>query len=158
MSPSPFPKSCVVCGKRTDGGSRCELHKTQAGRLPRSCVECGRPSAGNYCADHDPQLNEEIRLERQPWRAAYQDPAYAEARRAELEAAGWRCRECGRRRGQLCQRHNQAIRLQVDHVVELSTAKTPAELEALNQPANLRALCSCCCHAAKTAAARRRSR
>jgi hypothetical protein len=148
---SRLPKSCIVCGARTDGASRCPVHASQAGRLARSCVECGARSAGNYCLAHDPATNPEVRLARQPWRAAYSDPAYQAARLAELEAANWRCRNCGRRRGQRCKKHGRPIRLQIDHVVELSSATTPDELAALSRPENLRALCECCCHRAKTA-------
>lgn len=157
-----FPKPCLVCGRKTSGGPRCEIHAAPgaaAGRAPRSCVVCGVRSAGNYCAehlDHDPSTPQG-RARRQWWRVAYGWSFYQENRRAELRSAGWRCRDCGRQHGSTCDRHREPIVLEVDHVVELSSAPVGdfAALRALCALDNLRARCRCCCHRSKTSAARR---
>lgn len=142
-------RSCIVCGRRTTGATRCPEHAGQAGRRPRPCIVCGRPGPGNYCEAHNPQQGDRER--RQPWRQAYRDPNYHRERQAALRRAGngdakrARCEDCGRPQGTPCGQHN-TDRLQCDHVIELRRG-------GRNTRDNMRIRC-CCCHAAKTAAAR----
>jgi 5-methylcytosine-specific restriction endonuclease McrA len=108
---------------------------------PVACRTCGRPSAKSYCPEHDPILgpkDEATRLERQPWRKGYRDPAYYRERAAVVKRAAGRCERCGRQ-----------AKLEVDHIVPLSTARSEAELQVLNRRDNLRALCTWC-HRQKT--------
>lgn len=91
----PRPKSCVVCGRRTeDGSSRCEAHKTGGARL-RPCLVCGRPSQGNYCADHLPEVDEAERNARHPYRRYYNDAEYRRNRQIAFERAHGKCEACG---------------------------------------------------------------
>lgn len=93
---------------------------------------------------------EERLHDRQPWRREYGTKAHRSAREKAMDRAAGRCEDCGRRAGAICRRHPEPkiIRLQADHVVELSQGGS-------NTAGNLRVRCACCCHASKTAAARR---
>jgi 5-methylcytosine-specific restriction endonuclease McrA len=134
---SGLPRPCSICGKRvTDGTSKCETHKGQAYRAPISCKVCGKQGPRSYCDEHNPFINpgtEEDRLKRQPWRAAYRDPSYHRERQAILRDAKGYCSRCGR-----------PSKLEVDHIVPLSSAKTVEQAFALNNRSNLRALCVTC--------------
>lgn len=135
-------RACVICGRRVEGGaSKCADHAGQHYRNPVACKVCGRLSAKTHCPDHDPLLGskpEAERLARQPWRRGYRDPNYHRERQAVLKRAGGRCEACGR-----------AGRLEVDHLIPLSTARDLEEVRALNRRQNLRALCVAC-HRMKT--------
>lgn len=136
------PKSCVVCGRRTDdGASRCLAHK-QGGTRPRPCVVCGRQTIGNYCPDHDP-AEEAVRVARNPYRLAYRDPVYAKNRLLRFERVRGLCEVCGA--GPL-----KSGEWESDHVVELRDGGT-------NTFDNLRILCKPC-HKTRTAQARRNRR
>ena len=63
---------------------------------------------------------------------------WARVRRLVLDAAGWRCKSCGR-----------AGRLEVDHLTPISRGGDPFAID------NLQALCRCC-HVAKTIAENRK--
>lgn len=132
-------KSCVVCGRRTpDGAARCPLHKVGSGR-PRPCLVCGRPSQGNYCAQHNPELDEAERNARNPYRRHYRDPQYARNRQHRFERAHGKCESCGI--------YLQPAAWQCDHIVPVSKGGT-------NDITNLQVLCIPC-HRRKTRAERR---
>jgi len=137
-----LPRACVVCGRRcADGRAKCEDHQGQHYAHQVACRVCGLPSPKSYCAAHDPILGERIeaeRLERQPWRRGYRDPNYHRERQAVLSRAGGRCEKCGR-----------PAPLEIDHVLPLSSARSPEDLALLNRRENLRALCKPC-HRFKT--------
>lgn len=99
-------RSCTVCGRRTDGKSRCAAHRVSNGRAS-SCVTCGAPCTGNYCDEHQPVQGPR---KGQEWRAAYNDPEYRKNRRLALKRDGWCCQVCGR--GKV-----DGVRLEVDHVI-----------------------------------------
>lgn len=106
-----FPKPCVVCGRRTDGGARCAQHDGRRHALPRPCVECGSPTrAGNYCADHE-------HLAEDGHNPAYDDPTYRRNRSRAHRRAGGRCELCG-----LPARYDDP--LVCDHIVELARGGT----------------------------------
>lgn len=133
------PKPCVVCGRRVEDGSpRCELHKIGGARL-RSCVVCGIQTLGNYCPDHDPQLEAE-RIARNPYRLAYKDAEYARNRQLRFERARGHCEYCGV--GPL-----RSGEWESDHVIELRDGGT-------NTIDNIRVACKPC-HRKKTAARRK---
>ena len=79
-----------------------------------------------------------MREQRQPWRRGYRDPNYHRERAAVLKRAGGRCERCGAK-----------SKLEVDHVIPLSKAKSDADIKLLNLRGNLRALCIPC-HRMKT--------
>lgn len=137
-----LPRACTVCGKRvTTGESRCADHIGQHYQTPVACTVCGRPGPKAYCPEHDPWLGdkpEAERLARQPWRRGYRSPVYHRERQAALKRAGGACERCGRTGS-----------LEVDHMVPLSTARSEAEIDALNHRDNLRVLCTWC-HRQKT--------
>lgn len=134
------PKSCVVCGRRTpDGAARCPAHKYGGLRM-RPCVVCARPTQTNYCPDHEPQVDETARLERQPYRKAYQTREYQVHRQHAFERARGRCELCGTgpmRTGEW----------ECDHRIPLRDGGS-------NLPENLRILCKPC-HGRITKATRR---
>lgn len=141
-----IPRPCIACGRRvTDGGSRCELHRDRPYGRSTSCRECGiRTDGGLYCADHAflaevGKRTEKERTERQPWRKGYRDPNYHRERAAALRRADGRCERCGR----------SDLKLEVDHVVPLSSATSEEEIRILNKRENLAVLCRLC-HARKT--------
>jgi hypothetical protein len=106
---------------------------------------CGRRCRGAYCPEHafiTQEQTEEQRLARQPWRAWYRLRSYHRGRTVARKRAGGRCEQCGR----------SDLPLQCDHIIRLSTARTQDEADVLNDPANLRMLCSGpgSCHEAKT--------
>lgn len=132
-------KSCVVCGRRTpDGAARCEAHRVGSGR-PRPCLVCGRPSQGNYCAQHEPTVDEALRNARNPYRQAYKDPQYAKNRQHAFERAHGKCQRCGV--------VLQPGEWQCDHILSISKGGT-------NDITNLAILCTPC-HLSKTAQDRR---
>ncbi len=136
------PKSCVICGRRTpDGKSRCPLH-LRGSAHPRPCLVCGIPTQQNYCPTHRPELDEEIRNLRNPYRRHYKDPQYAKNRQHRFERAHGRCEFCGD--------PLQPGSWQCDHLIPISKGGT-------NDISNLRVLCLAC-HKAKTAEDRRRSK
>lgn len=133
------PRPCLVCGRRVDTGeSRCEAHKVGSGR-PRPCLVCGKPSQGNYCAAHDPQRDEQLRNERNPYRQAYRDKEYAKHRVYAFERAHGKCQNCGI--------YLQPAEWECDHIVPLSRGGT-------NDLSNLRVVCKPC-HKTKTREDRR---
>jgi 5-methylcytosine-specific restriction endonuclease McrA len=132
-----LPRACTVCGRRVaDGRAKCEEHQGQHYAQPVACRICGLPGPKSFCAVHDPltgSRSEEERLARQPWRRGYRDPNYHRERQAVVSRARGCCEVCGRKAS-----------LEVDHIIPLSTAKSPEELQALNRRENLRALCKAC--------------
>lgn len=135
-------RPCIVCGRRNaDGAARCELHKQGSGRL-RPCLVCARPSQGNYCAAHEPTVDEAARNERNPYRKHYRDPAYARNRQHRFERARGRCEACGV--------HVETGEWECDHLIPLRQGGT-------HDITNLRVLCIAC-HRAKTAEDRSRPR
>lgn len=138
-----FPKPCLVCGRRVDTGeSRCAAHQAQRFAAPVGCYVCGRKGPKGYCPDHDPwngDKTEEERLRRQPWRIGYRSKTYLANKKKALTRANGLCERCGR----------SDLKLEVDHVTPLSTARTADEIEQLNQLHNLVVLCVAC-HRAKT--------
>lgn len=146
-------KPCLVCGRRVNSGnSRCVDHENQRHRLPTPCRDCGRLSMDGWCADHRPPpfgspRPETERVEAQPWRRAYRDPAYHRNRQAVITRARGRCERCGR----------ADAPVEVDHIVPLSTAKGPGDIPRLNERTNLMLLCRFC-HREKTAWERWRRR
>lgn len=64
----------------------------------------------------------------------YRDPNYHREKAAAKRRAGGRCESCG-----VADSH-----LECHHVVPLSTAKSIAEVQALNHRDNLRMLCEAC--------------
>lgn len=137
-----FARPCLICGRRVESGqSRCELHLNQRYAHALSCYVCGRLGPKGYCPDHDPYANtdESKRLERQPWRNGYRDPAYRANKKKALARAHGSCEKCQRR----------DLALEVDHIVPLSTAQSSADFPRLNALNNLTVLCVMC-HRAKT--------
>lgn len=139
-TPRPTPRPCGVCGRRVDSGrGRCAEHSGRAYALPVSCRVCGRLGPTSYCDEHRPDPFAETRsqaerVEAQPWRRGYRDPKYHRERQAALTRAKGACERCGR----------DDLELETDHIVPLSTARTPEELSALNDRSNLQALCRPC--------------
>lgn len=138
MAPLP-PRSCQVCGARvTNGTARCDAHQGQRFSRPASCQVCGIRSAGQYCEEHKPLLTgnrpQAEREQRQPWRKGYRSPTYHREKQAVLNRAGGKCERCKR----------SDLKLEVDHIIPLSSAQSEAEVDALNTRANLRALCVMC--------------
>ena len=141
---SPIAKPCMVCGARVlDGSSRCPRHKGQAYRLPVSCKVCGKRGKTSFCDEHKPapyaSVDERPQGERvaaQPWRKGYRDPDYHRHRQAAITRAGGRCEGCG----------GAVVKggFEVDHIVPLSTARSVAEIKALNHRSNLQVLCLGC--------------
>lgn len=135
-------RTCTCGRKITDGSRRCGRCST--GRI-QSCSVCGVQCRGPYCPDHEfirLERSEAQRKARQPWRAWYQLPSYHRGRTLARRRAGAACEQCGR----------TDLPLQCDHIVPLRTARSEAEADALNDPVNLRMLCSGSgsCHEAKT--------
>ena len=141
----PIGKPCLVCGKRTTGASRCPSCEGTTFRVTTSCRVCGRRSSSTLCPDHAHLARRGVerpqaeRVERQPWRKGYRSPAYHRNRARALKRAAGACERCGR----------TDQRLEVDHIIPLSTAKSTDEIDILNEPGNLQVLCRSC-HAAKT--------
>lgn len=144
-----FARPCVVCGRRTPGGkARCADHENQRYAIRTACYACGRHSAKGYCPEHDPWAGDKVeldRLKRQPWRAGYRTPSYRAGKKAALARARGACERCGR----------TDLALEVDHRIPLSTATSPDDFPALNDPSNLWVLCQAC-HRAKTSKGGRR--
>lgn len=63
----PIAKSCIVCGARTTGASRCPAHANRGHLLPRSCMRCGASgvSDGNLCDPCEAQLERDRSTERE---------------------------------------------------------------------------------------------
>jgi len=136
------PRACSDCGRPTRNGSKCEEHAGRHYKHPVACRVCGVRGPKSYCAEHDPILGpktEAERLEQQPWRAGYRDPDYHRERAAARKRAGGCCERCGR----------SDLKLECDHIVPLSTAKSIEDIHRLNKRENLRFLCLMC-HSAKT--------
>lgn len=127
---SGFARPCPVCGARIPPGGSCPVCSKRAS----SCRICGRRSVGAYCSEHSAAGE---RLERQPWREGYSDPAYWRARAERYALAGGRCELCG---------VEVVNRCECDHVVALRDG-------GANVVENLRVLCVRC-HRAKTRAER----
>ena len=137
-----LPRACLVCGRKTSGASKCPDHAGQHYAHKVACRVCGLPGPKSWCPDHDPILGpktEAERLDRQPWRQGYRDPAYHRERAAARKRAGGRCEKCGR----------SDRPLECDHIVPLSSARDLDELRALNRRDNLAILCDLC-HRGKT--------
>lgn len=134
------PRPCIVCGRRVEGGSpRCEQHLLGSGRQ-RPCLVCGRASHSNYCALHEPTVDEALRNERNPYRKAYKDQQYAKNRQHRFERARGRCEACGI--------YLEVGEWQCDHLI-------PLRLGGTHDITNLRILCVPC-HKKKTAEDRRK--
>ena len=130
---SARPKPCIVCGRRVTGGSpRCELHQQGSGRQ-RPCLVCGRPSQGNYCADHEPKVDEQLRNERNPYRQAYKSAEYATNRQHRYERARGRCEGCGLPVG--------PGEWQCDHIVTVARWTRERRAGSANDIGNLQILC-----------------
>lgn len=130
-----FARPCLICGKRVEGGEpRCADHANQRYSAPLGCYVCGRRGPRGYCEEHDPWANEEGRDDRQPWRAGYRSPKYRKNRKLALERSRGACERCGR----------SDLPLEVDHLTPLRTGRTPEEIDALNELANLVVLCVTC--------------
>lgn len=128
------PRPCIVCGVRVaDGASRCQQHLT-GGKRPRPCLVCARPSQGNYCPEHEPKVDEQLRNAKNPYRRAYKDQQYARNRQHRFERARGRC--------EICQVALIAGEWECDHVVTIKNGGT-------NDITNLRVLCKPC-HRKKT--------
>lgn len=133
------------CGRRiTDGSSRCERCGSGGGRA-QSCSVCARRCRGPYCPDHEYIRLEKIeaaRLAAQPWRAGYRHKSYHRGRTIARKRANGSCEECGRR----------DLPLECDHIVSLRNARSMDDVIRLNDPDNLRMLCSGpgSCHERKT--------
>lgn len=139
-------RPCIACGRRvTDGESRCPEHRARPYGRATSCRECGiRTDGGLYCADHEylaeqGKKTEAQRREAQPWRRGYRDPTYHRERQGALKRAGGSCERCGR----------SDLKLEVDHIVPLSSATSEADFPRLNARNNLVVLCLLC-HRRKT--------
>lgn len=78
-------------------------------------------------------------MKTQPWRKGYRDPNYHRERQGALNRARGACERCGR----------GDLKLEVDHIVPLSSASDLAEVNALNRRDNLQVLCVMC-HRIKT--------
>ena len=141
-----IPRPCIACGRRvTDGGSRCVEHKDRPYGRNTSCRECGiRTKGALYCPDHtfvaeQDRKPQRERVEAQPWRRGYRDPQYHRERQAALKRSGNSCEKCGR----------SELKLEVDHIIPLSSAKDLEDVKRLNKRANLAVLCVFC-HRRKT--------
>lgn len=139
-------RSCVICGARTGGASRCPQHVERKGRHPRSCREPGCTVRGyaDWCEEHKPlppgsTRTEAERLAAQPWRQGYRDPAYHRERAAAMRRAQGKCERCRRRKGDTCRIHGEPIKLECHHVIPLRRGGT-------NSRGNFAVLCHCCCH------------
>lgn len=131
----------MVCGRRVDdGASRCEQHKT-SGRRMQSCLVCGRPSKARFCAEHEPKVDEALRLERNPYRQAYKSALYATNRQHRYERARGRCENCGT--------HVGAGEWECDHVITVREWTRRGLPGDPNDISNLRILCTLC-HKTKT--------
>jgi hypothetical protein len=104
--------------------------------MPRPTRVCAEPHCHNLHTNPQPQCDEHLRHVRRDSRArnpegrrSFATPEERAARRRELDAAGWRCRDCG-----------EPTR-QVDHV--------DGDRDNI-APGNLRARCQRC-HSSKTA-------
>jgi 5-methylcytosine-specific restriction endonuclease McrA len=111
---------------------------------------CGRVGQGDYCALHEPVVDEAARNARNPYRQAYKDQEYARNRQHRYERARGRCEDCGLPVG--------PGEWECDHVVPLSQGGT-------NGIEDLRIRCIVPrpgaergCHGLKTAADRRSRR
>lgn len=138
-------KACRLCGKvHYEQGARCADCAGRANQFKTGCAVCGKLGQNSYCADHLPEeyggpRSSAERLRTQPWRRGYRDPNYHRERQAALNRARRACERCGR----------SDIKLEVDHIVPLSTARDLDEVRALNNRSNLQVLCVMC-HRAKT--------
>lgn len=141
-----IPRPCIACGRKVlDGRSRCEFHREKPYGRSTSCRECGIRTGGElYCIDHNFLAEQEGRPQRervasQPWRKGYRDPEYHRERAAALRDSGGRCARCNR----------NDIKIEVDHIVPLSTATDLDQIRQLNKRTNLQVLCLLC-HRNKT--------
>lgn len=135
-------RPCLVCGRTTYSGSRCEAHALQYGKRKRSCVTCGRLTWTNYCDEHQAEVDEQRRKEKQQWRHGY-DAEFFRNRRKALARDKQRCVRCGKG-------VPDGVPVQVDHILALRDGGT-------NALDNLQTLCKPH-HDAKTAATRRMRR
>ena len=109
-------RSCLVCGARTDGATRCPTHAAGGGTRPRTGLSGGARTPGaDYCPDHAFRLGG--RRDRQPWRAGYDTPEYRTARQAALDRDQHRCIQCG-------QPATDHTPLEVHHLTPLSSGGT----------------------------------
>lgn len=138
-------KSCRICGKKHyESGARCANCVGSANRLKTACAVCGKLGENSYCPEHLPEeyggkRSTTERMKTQPWRRGYRDPNYHRERAGALKRARGACERCGR----------SDLKLEVDHIVALSTAKDLDEVRALNRRDNLQVLCVMC-HRSKT--------
>ena len=139
---NPIARPCGVCGRRVDSGKgRCPAHEGRAYALPVSCKVCGKLGPTSFCDAHKPDpfsqdASTSPKRAVQEWRRGYRDPDYHRNRQSALNRAGGACERCGR----------SDAPLEVDHIIPLSTADSPADIKALNHPGNLQVLCRPCHH------------
>lgn len=119
-------------------------------RLAHICPHCHRIVPANQmcvCRTRREQP-ESMRLERQPWRAAYKHPSWRRIRKARYLIARGRCETCGVPLGGSL--HPDGALWECDHVIEARRFADPLDANTVE---NVRVRCVPC-HQAKTAAQR----